>query len=241
METRPSPSPRSLWEERTRAISRKRILANIALQPDSSCTVTVTFTPTTAGADNAGGSPQTVSLSGSGRDFAIAVTPANGVSVSPGQQATYTVTLTPVGSFSQAVAVTCADAPQLTTCSLSSNGSVTLNGTSPSSLTMTVATTAPSATGPGIQRRQPPVNLHGSPLLWLAGFSLAAMAWNLRKRRPWLILAVAMFSIMMWASCAGGSGSSPTTPGTAAGTYSLSVSAAFAGLSHGATASLTVQ
>lgn len=158
--------------------SQTNTCANITLQPDASCTVTVTFTPTAAGADNAGGSPQTVSLSGSGGDFAIAVTPANGVSLSPGQQATYTVTLTPVGSFSQAVAVRCADAPQLTTCSLSSNGSVTLNGTSPSSLTMTVATTAPSATGPGIQRRQPPVNLPGSPLLWLAGFSLAAMAWN---------------------------------------------------------------
>ncbi len=215
-----------------------------------SCTISVVFAPVSGGAitadlsvsDDAAGSPQTVALGGSGGDFSIAVTPASGVSVSQGQQATYTVTLTPVGGFSQTLAVTCTNAPQLSTCSLSSN-SVTLNGTSPSTLTMNVSTTAPGATAPGVRTRpRPPLRAPGSPFSWLAALGLALMVWSARRRRPALILAVAVISIMMSASCGGGSSLiSSSTPGTPFGTYSVSVSASYAGLSHSTTASLTVQ
>ncbi len=120
-----------------------------------SCTFTVNFTPTAAGARAAtltiseGGSPASLvlALSGTGSDFSLAATPGSN-SINSGQSATYTLSVSPVGGFNQAVSLTCAGAPAGSNCSISPS-SVTLSGSSAVNATVTVTTasgTTPAGT-----------------------------------------------------------------------------------------------
>jgi hypothetical protein len=108
----------------------------------TNCTVTVTFTPTATGlrtanliiTDNSGGCPtcfvnQTVSLSGTGTDFSISVSPTS-QTVSPGKVGLFTVTLTPLSGFSGSVTLGCSVSLPTngTTCTVPA-GTVTLSGT----------------------------------------------------------------------------------------------------------------
>ena len=85
------------------------------------CTVAVTFTPTSGGSasgslsfsDNAPGSPQSVALSGTGEDFTVA--PPSGSSttatVTAGQSANYTLSVGGEGGLTGSIAFTCTGAP----------------------------------------------------------------------------------------------------------------------------------
>ncbi|MGP8165926.1 MAG: choice-of-anchor D domain-containing protein [Steroidobacteraceae bacterium] len=113
-----------------------------------SCMVAVTFTPTAGGpatgtlsfTDNAGGSPQTLALSATGQDFALAVPSGSSSSqtVSPGATATYTIAATSLGGFNQSVSLSCSGTPSEATCQLS-QPSVTPSS-SGANITVTVAT-----------------------------------------------------------------------------------------------------
>ena len=88
-----------------------------SVSAEAGCTISVIFEPTAVGtrtgtlsiADNAAQSPQTVALSGTGQDFTVA--PPSGstttATVSPGQPATYTLSVEGEGGFNQAVSFTC--------------------------------------------------------------------------------------------------------------------------------------
>ncbi len=92
------------------------------LAAGSSCSIYVTFTPASAAsfsatlsvADNATGSPQTVSLSGTGTSsassFTISVPPGSG-SLTVGYSGTVVVTTTATGSFNSAVALSVSNLP----------------------------------------------------------------------------------------------------------------------------------
>jgi sugar lactone lactonase YvrE len=124
------------------------------LATGASCTIAVTFTPSTAGsfsatlsvADNAAGSPQTSSLTGMGTvppDFTITVGPAV-LTVAPGAVAVYTVSLMSTnGSFTNPVALTATGLPSGTI--TFSPASATPGGSGAQS-TMTVQTTTQLAT-----------------------------------------------------------------------------------------------
>jgi hypothetical protein len=123
----------------------------LALSVGDSCLVNVSFAPTAGGSraatlaftNNAANSPQSVALSGTAQDFAVTVaTP--GQTVSPGQTATYNLTVTPGGGFKQMVDMSCTGAPAHTTCSVAPS-SFTLDGSASQAVTVTVATTASSA------------------------------------------------------------------------------------------------
>ena len=99
-----------------------------SLSPSSSCAINVTFTPSVTGArtgsvtvnDNAAGSPHVSGLSGVGGDFTLSSTGSSDT-ISAGATATYTLQISPAaGTFSSPVALSCAGAPQTTSCSLSS-------------------------------------------------------------------------------------------------------------------------
>jgi hypothetical protein len=86
----------------------------------------VKFAPTTVGAqagtltitDNAGGSPQSIPLTGSGWDFSL-TGPTTTQTVSAAAPLNFNVTMTPLGGFNQAVGLTCAIAPTAnTTCTV---------------------------------------------------------------------------------------------------------------------------
>lgn len=115
----------------------------VALAANSSCTISVTFSPTAVGArsailsitDNNLGSPipttQTVSLSGTGTSFSITVSPSTKQTISPGKYETYTLTLTPISGFTGTVYLGCSVTPvqPKTTCTTPISANITSPGT----------------------------------------------------------------------------------------------------------------
>ena len=235
-----------------------------SLAAGANCVIVITFTPTAGGtrtaaisiADNAAGSPQAVSLAGTGEDFTLG--PASGSSTSAtitrGQTASYSLSVASVGGLSGTISLTCAGAPSEATCALSP-GSVTISGSSASNVAVSVATTAP---GIAVPRRRLPPSLppFRIPVGWLAlAAGLASAALVLRRRPGRTVLArqglfaALLFALFatVWMPACGGSGSSGpvTNPGTPPGTYTLTVTATFTSgsttLAHNQTLTLTVQ
>ena len=233
----------------------------------ATCTVAVTFTPSTAGAasgslsfsDNAPGSPQAVALSGTGQDFSFA--PPSGsptsATVAPGQPAGYTLSVGGEDGLSGTVAFTCTGAPSEATCAVSPNPATV--GSSATNITVIVTTTAPSVSPPR-SRPLPPVPPIGPglPGLWMLALALVAMAWAIiRRNQPGvsrgqaalLPLAAGLLLTLALAACGGGGGGgggggTTPNPGTPAGTYPLTVTgtagSGSSAVSHSVTLTLTV-
>ncbi|HEU4416264.1 MAG TPA: choice-of-anchor D domain-containing protein [Candidatus Angelobacter sp.] len=117
-----------------------------SLAAGSSCTIQVSFTPTTAGpassslvvtdSDPASGS-QTLAASGTGVDYSITASPAS-VSVKAGSSAAYTTTVSALGgTFSNAVSLSCSGLPTGAACSFSPASVTPGAGSAASSLTIT--------------------------------------------------------------------------------------------------------
>jgi uncharacterized repeat protein (TIGR03803 family) len=231
------------------------------LQPGDHCTVGVFFDPTTSGTrngvltvtDTAPTGQQTVTLTGTGEDFAM-VANSPSASVTPGEMAKYTVEVAPTGGFSQSVALLCTGAPVNASCSVSPS-SVKLGGAEPVLVTISVSTAGGSAGmayPAGFTRRN-------MLAIWLAlvGLPGVVLVGRFRKKRV-LLSAIALLcviaGIMMWTACGGGgmgAGSSSTGgttgngPSTPAGSYDLTVVGTFsqgsANLVHSAKLTLIVQ
>jgi uncharacterized repeat protein (TIGR01451 family) len=204
--------------------------------PNASCTLSVSFTPTAAGpragaitiSDNAPGSPQSVTLSGQGTDIVISV-PGGSTSatVSAGQTATFSLSLTPSGGFSGPVTVSCNSAIPASTCS-SAPSSFSLDA--PVTVMTTVTTSAPShSTVLPIPRLSPrnfaPPRAMTQILLLLVAF-LAFFIAALRRRRAWIGVTACLFLVALVSGCAGGSASpgiSGPTAGTPSNAYTVAV------------------
>jgi hypothetical protein len=203
---------------------------------DASCVISVSFTPTTGGPltgfisinDNAPGGPQSVSLSGTGEDFIIGLATGapQSVTVSPGGNASYSLSITPTGGFSQTLTLGCSGAPSLAACSVSPS-SLTLDGVHAVSLAVSVTTAAAGTLIVGRAPRAPsgPLRTGVVCLIIIAGlFALwltARFVRTLRLRLAFLGILLAAGTIC--SSCGGGSGSSQGSPGTPGGTYTLTV------------------
>jgi hypothetical protein len=180
-------------------------------------------------------------------DFTVTATPPSG-SITPGQTATFTFTVTPVGGFAGTVKFSCGPLPAQAACSFSP-ASVAPSGSSPVSSTLTVTTVAATtALNP---------NQHSTPSLppWIpaGGLALAGamgIAFAPRKVKRWnrqlrllswgLLLASIPLSVL---GCGGGN-SSPSTPATtAAGSYTISVNVtdSAGGPQHAVSVALVVQ
>jgi hypothetical protein len=224
-----------------------------SLSAGSSCSIGVFFDPTVSGTrsgaltitDNAGGSPQSVSLSGNGEDFSISGSSSSST-VSPGKTATYTVALSGVGGFNQAVALTCTGAPAGSTCSFSSP-SVTLNGSGPTAVTVSVTTLAGSVSK---GRSRTISALSRKPAMYLSFCAFPGLliflraGWRTPKKfRVFLALMFITTVTTVLNGCSGGGGNG--SGGTPATTYNLTVTGTFASstanLSHSTGLTLIVQ
>jgi hypothetical protein len=235
--------------------------AGTPVAASGSCTIGVVITPQGSGlrsaslsiSDNAPGSPQTVPLSGNGKDFAISLAPGspNSVTVSHGMSATYTLSLAPLGGFDEQISVNCTGAPARSTCT-SSPPSITLNGTSAQTVTVTAATQAPSMTVPWPKLKGPSPFSDVPVTPWLLAIlallmlpSLATAGGRRAWPRAWLGYAGAALLVLTWAGCggggSGGGGGGGGNPGTAAGTYALTITATGGSQTHNLTVKLIVQ
>jgi hypothetical protein len=217
---------------------------------NSSCTVNVTFTPSTSGSrtgtltitDNATDSPQVISLTGTGSTgFAMSASNPS-ATASAGTTATFNLTATAAAGFSGTVNFACTGAPPLSTCSVSPN-SVSLAGGTPASFTVAVATTG-STTAQLLPRGE---NLDASARLGrlaplFGSFVLGAMLLTAKgnSRRTLVLLGIGVL-LGVEIGCGGGGGSSTKVTGTPSGTYALSVTGTSGTSTQTTTLSLTVQ
>jgi hypothetical protein len=224
--------------------------------PGGSCTISVTFTPTVAKSlsatlsttDNALSGLQTVALSGAGvvaPDFQSTATALSPNTLTAGGSATSTLTVTALSGFSGTVSLACAVTPVETrgsTCTLMPT-SVSLSGSNSGTATMTVATTAPATTSTVSYPDWPAGSVPLAGALFLLGSGLLLFV-NRQIRMATLGAAWVILAVGAWVGCGGGSlppSMSTTTPGTPAGTYTVTVTATSGNLIHNSVLTVVVQ
>ena len=222
-----------------------------ALAVSSSCAISVTFTPTATGTrigsltinDDAPGSPQTATLTGSGANFGLASSPSS-VTVKGGVTAVYDLTVSPIGgAFNGAIKLSCSGSPSLTSCSLSPT-SITLGG-NPAAVSLSISTTASVAQagqGPFGQSRPTYAFWFELPGFGLFGLILAGSRSSLKKPRLVILLFLMIAASVVMSGCAGGTGITKTPQtGTTPGTYTITVTGTAGALQHSLPVTLIVQ
>jgi trimeric autotransporter adhesin len=227
----------------------------------STCSVSVIFTPSTAGAevaslqfiDNATGSPQMVSLTGAGMDFSIGLAAGSSATatVQAGTPATFNLQVAAIGDFTGTVSLSCSGAPRESTCMLS-EASATPNGNTAGAFSVQVITAAASiASRRGYPPWRPFNGFALSAVVFLVAFVLMLLAPGSRARgaaliwrRAYLISISFGCLVLGTAFLVGCGGSTSTTTqqdlGTPMGTYVLTITGTASGVSHSQTLTLTV-
>jgi Pro-kumamolisin, activation domain/Abnormal spindle-like microcephaly-assoc'd, ASPM-SPD-2-Hydin len=226
----------------------------------ATCTITVVFQPTAAGnrtasisiADNAAGNPQTASLTGTAApapagSFTLSSNPGS-ISVAAGASGSTTLTVTPSNGFNQPVSFACTGLPSEATCSFSPT-TVTPNGAA-ATTTVTIAATGSASAANHLpsspdQRSHLMLGLGGLFGFVLCGSALRKRGTRLRAFLLAFVAAVLTFGAMQGCGGGGSSSTPPASPGTPAGTYSVTVTgtsgSGTSALTGTAAVSLTVQ
>ncbi len=232
------------------------------LAPSSACTLQVVFSPSAPGlrtgtvsvTDNAAGSPQAVTLSGTAVDFALAPNGPTSITITAGQQAVFPLLLSSSADLSGSVSFTCSPIPAHATCFVNPTPAP-LGGT-----TNIIVTVATSVTGAELHW---PFNFHRDSVPGTRNALTALLAAVLpigltaaRRRRftagtrRSLAGAATLWCLFLLVGCSAsriipGSGSSPAGPDPTAPTppaaYNLTVTGTNAGLTRAVTLTLIVQ
>jgi len=205
-----------------------------SLDPDTSCTINVTFTPTAGGnftaslsvTDNAAGSPQAVPITGTAES--ILTTTCTSLTVVPGQTAIFTVDLASVDEFAPTVSLSCSGEPAQSTCTVSP--SMVMAGSTPVPAQVTVTTMRAFLQPPfGTSNEDRMAGLVG--LTGITGLAALVVLPGRRRGKPgrrlWglIILLCILATLAILPSCGGTAGSDP--PSTPTGTYPLTVTGTF--------------
>ena len=179
-------------------------------------------------------------------DFNL-VGPQSSVSIQPGQPATYTVSISSsFGPFTNFISLACSGLPALASCSFSPTILTPGSGTTTSTLTIT---TIAASSGLPLRRRWPSLPLFS---LWLSLLLVILIATILAKRSSQRLAEAFAFGLLVFClgsalmACGGGSStnggasSAMSSPGTPAGTYTITVTGASNQLQHSTTVSLNV-
>jgi sugar lactone lactonase YvrE len=226
---------------------------------NTSCSVSVTFRPTTTGAesaslqftDNAPGSPHSVGLTGTGTDFSIALAPGSSstATVPAGSPATYNLQVSAISGFNGTVALSCTGAPPEATC-MPSEASATPNGNTAATFSVQVTTMARSIAPPGVGRQWRPFDgLRILPMVLMVALALTLLAFGSRfrgaaeqRRRAYAFAAPLGFLVLaiILIGCGGSGSNSSQSGGTPTGNYTLTITGTSNGVSHSQTLTLTV-
>ena len=208
------------------------------------CGVAVTFGPAAGGtrtgvltfSDNAALSPQTVTLSGVGVDFALAPDGPVSQTISSGQNASYLLLLTSVAGVPGSAVFTCSGQPAGAVCTVTPS-------TTPVYAAGGTVVTVTLATGVTGARLESPMRFWTKPLAWLA--LLLPVGLLRKRRRSWLlVLLVGLVgcSTVGRTIPAGGGGGGTTPPVvTPSGSYTIVVAGSSAGFVSAVNLTLVVQ
>ncbi len=217
----------------------------VSLGAKQSCTVVVTFKPTTTGtaAPNTGSialksasaaySNAAVTLTGNGIDFTIVVNPGSG-SVIAGYNTTFNVVTTPLAGFAAGLNLSCTTTVPGSTCTVAA-GSV--GGAAAVTTNVSITTTSKyTVVGYG--------GYGGSGWLWTIGLASGCLL-LIGRRRAGLMVRGGLLLVLLACVSVGLTGCSGQQPAqnsvyTAPGTYSYTITATDGFLVHSATYSLTV-
>jgi len=215
-----------------------------SLNASASCTISVTFSPASATsftatlsvADNAAGSPHTVSLSGTGSplpSFTVASS-TTAQTVQAGGTAQYTITAAAQnGTFPGTVTLTASGLPAGATATFTPP---TLSpGSSSASSQLSIQTAAPTTTASVGGRGS------GWPIA-ATMLPLFGLLFAIRKlRRRWITLSILMFASLGALTALSGCGGGFALPGSNGKTYSITVTGTSGAEQQTTTVQLTVQ
>jgi hypothetical protein len=216
-----------------------------SLAVGASCAANLVFTPTAMGpasgaltiASSFFATNFTVPLSGTGFDFAAAITGASSQTVASGQTASYSVTLTPAGGQPGTFSFQCNSLPQYAACVFNpSSLSVAANSTG--SETMQITTTESSAA-----LARPAWRSAALPLSLACGLLLIPLATRKRRLFAVVLLALCLSAFSACSGAGGGGGATPPPTGahtTAPGTYPITLAVTSSGLQHNVKVTLIV-
>lgn len=167
-----------------------------------------------------------VSITVAAPDFTITSNPTS-ATITPGQSATFSLTLTPIGGYAGTVNLSCGSLPSKVTCSFSPSAITPINGSSAKG-TLTISTTAAVAAldippAPGGTPWLPAGTLTVAGLLGLFINPRRLTRWN---RRLWMLACVALLCSagLCLSGCGGSSTNSSGNQGTPPGSYAIVVS-----------------
>jgi subtilase family serine protease len=166
------------------------------------------------------------------QDFKLAVTPAAVAITAPGQSGITTLTVTPLGGFSQTINFSCAGLPAESNCSFSVVSSTIV--------TLTITTTAASRLDRPLLRGQQ--WFYAMVLPGFFGFLVPTVRRKPSRRVIGLVLLLTVVAVtMLWmVGCGGGSGGGGTNAGTPTGTSNVTVTGTAGTLTHPVSLTLTI-
>ncbi len=180
-------------------------------------------------------------------DFSlIAASPSQ--TVTPGQTANYSLTVTPINNFNQTVSFTCSGAPSGSTCTVTPS-SLTLDGSNSATASVAVVTAASAMGVIEPERAGFPKSMFATwvtmtGMFGLSGFLFIGGTRRGSRSRPFhrcALLGALCLSATIWGCGSGNNGGS----GTSTGSYQLTVTGTYtagsATLAHSANLTLVVQ